>query len=163
MYRLSLKMLIASVLSLFSWASLPAWAQPSTPIVQWELHIMQEGRQVASLAGQTPLGQSHTETNRYLVSPALGCDQATIELSRTIIITPDTLTDQAVTFALETRETLEKPSASALLNCASPASPRIVNASHPRLVVPFNAWATWQILPRNPMLVYRLRARLSHS
>lgn len=65
MYRLSLKMLIASVLSLFSWASLPAWAQPSTPIVQWELHIMQEGRQVASLAGQTPL------VNRILKQTAI--------------------------------------------------------------------------------------------
>lgn len=165
MYSLSPKILLASLYSLLFWGSAPVCAQPSTPIVHWELQIIQEGQQVASLAGQTPLGQSHTETKHYLGQPRVDCNQPALELSRTITVTPDNLnpTKQAVTFTLETREILEKIPTSAVSDCTALAVPRVVNASHPALVVPFDNWADWQILPRNPMLIYRLRARLNPS
>lgn len=165
MYSFSHKIRMASLCSLLFWGSAPVCAQPSTPIVHWELQIIQEGQQVASFAGQTPLGQSHTETKHYPDQPRVDCNQPALELSRTITITPDNLnpTKQAVTFTLETRETLAPSHTSAAFDCPALAVPRVVNASHPAFVVPLDNWADWQILPRNPVLIYRLRARLHHS
>ncbi|BBO60419.1 hypothetical protein [Mycoavidus sp. B2-EB] len=161
MYRLSPKILMASLCSLLFWGGALACAQPSTPIVHWELQIIQEGQQVASLVGQTPLGQSYTETKHYLGQPKIGCNQPALELSRTITVTPDNLTPKAVMFTLETRETLEKITSAVVSNCTAPAAPRVVSASHPALIVPFDSWTNWQILPHNPTLIYRLRAHLN--
>jgi len=43
-----------------------------------------------------------------------------------------------------------------------PPQPRQVAANHPGLQVPAGQWATWQIVDKNPTLVYRVRASLAN-
>ncbi len=162
-----------------------SYAQASTPIVRWELQVLQEGRLVDSFKGATPLGQSYTATHRYPVNAKRACkdqmlndepdesnnaindkkndkkDHPINELSRTITVVPNYIALPLITFSIEAQEQLEIPHSFSSRPCSPYAEPRTVNASHPTLTVSEGAWSSWQILKKKPLLTYRLRARIA--
>lgn len=158
------------ILALILVAGLPlAWAQgaraqsSAQPAVKWTLQVLQDGTQVDSFDATTTIGQSYNGTHRRSVTHDIGCQNrpaAQIELARTITVSPLRLDDQdAVTFALETQETLEENDTPRTAEgCKLPPQPRRIHAVHPGLTVRDGQWSTWQIVDKNPSLAYRLRA-----
>ena len=67
-----------------------------------------------------------------------------------------------VTLQIDAQETLqENASTTTSEGCKVPPQPRQVSATHPGLVLKPGEWSTWQIVDKNPTLVYKVRATLS--
>jgi hypothetical protein len=135
----------------------------STQVVQWQLQVMQNGQQIDSFEGTTTVGQARTDTHHHLIQHNVGCkDQPAgdIDLQRTLTVSPIAADASGVTLAIDAQETLEDTSApsATIEGCKLPPQPRQVSASHPGLKVPPGDWASWQIVDKDPQLVYRVRA-----
>ncbi|WP_425434056.1 hypothetical protein [Paraburkholderia lycopersici] len=143
----------------------PAEVPVTQAVVQWTLDVMRDGQQIDSFDGTTPVGQARTDTHNKVVSHNVGCkDQpaGSIDLSRTITVSPLQVRANLIILAIDAQETLENDVApSTPEGCKLPPQPRQVNASHPGLIVPQGEWVTWPIIDQNPSLAYRVRATLA--
>ncbi|MFL9867643.1 hypothetical protein PQR67_26010 [Paraburkholderia fungorum] len=160
---------IAAVLgaALFS-TSLLANAQGATQqVVQWQLQVMRDGQQIDSFDGATTVGQARTDTHHKVVQHNVGCkDQpgGSIDLARTLTVSPLRADASAVTLSIDAQETFEEDTAQQTdTGCKLPPQPRQVSASHPGLNVPAGQWTSWTIVDKNPNLVYRVRASLANN
>ncbi|MFL9913913.1 hypothetical protein PQR75_00580 [Paraburkholderia fungorum] len=136
-------------------------------VVQWQLQVMRNGQQIDSFDGTTTVGQARTDTHHKMVQHNVGCkDQpgGSIDLARTLTISPLQADANAVTLSIEAQETFEEDTARQTdTGCKLPPQPRQVSASHPGLTVPAGQWASWTIVDKDPNLVYRVRASLAKS
>jgi hypothetical protein len=165
MWKTSLVALLAVSLS---GTSLLANAQQSSQqVVQWQLQVMRDGQQIDSFDATTTVGQARTDTHHKMVQHNVGCkDQpaGSIDLSRTLTVSPLQADANAVTLSIESQETFEESAPRQTdTGCKLPPQPRQVNASHPGLKVAAGQWATWTIVDKDPNLVYRVRASLANS
>ena len=148
--------------SLLAQAQQPAAQQ----VVHWQLQVMRDGQQIDSFEADTTVGQARTDTHHQVVQHNVGCKDApggSIDLSRTLTVSPIRADVSQVTLAIDAQETLEDDSAPKTdTGCKLPPQPRQVAANHPGLQVPAGQWATWQIVDKNPTLVYRVRASLAN-
>lgn len=144
-----------------------AQSSPDQPAVHWQLQVMRDGEQIDSFDGTTTVGQAHTDTHHHVIQHDIGCkDQpgGSIDLSRTLTISPLRADANEVTLSIDTQETLEGDAAQHTdTGCKLPPQPRQVTASHPGLTVPAGKWVTWQIVDKNPNLLYRVSADLAHN
>ncbi len=135
------------------------------PVVKWTLQVLRDGQQIDSFDGSAPVGQARTDTHHHVISHGLGCkDQpgGSIDLSRTLTISPLRASSTEVTLAIDAQETLEQDAPQQTTDgCKLPPQPRQVSASHPGLVIPAGDWTSWQIIDKDPALAYRLRASLA--
>jgi hypothetical protein len=158
-----------SIVAMLLGASLLAHAQqrPAQQVVQWQLQVVKDGQQIDSFEGTTTVGQARTDTHHQVVQHDVGCkDQpaGSIDLSRTLTVSPLRVDPEGVMFSIDTQETLEDDSAPRTdIGCKLPPQPRQVSASHPGLVVPPDQWASWTIVDHDPNLVYRLHASVVSS
>lgn len=141
-----------------------AHAQASTPIVHWQLEVLENGVTVDTFKADTPLEQTQTLSREHEVVHAVGCaqvPQARASLSRTIAMTPSTADEHGVSFVIDATETLEDP-ASQHTNegCTLPPQPRVVHATHPALVVGKTGWTDWTVVAHDPTLIYRVQASI---
>ncbi|WP_042299293.1 hypothetical protein [Paraburkholderia kururiensis] len=159
MWKTSLAALLPGALLLG--APLLADAQQA---VQWELQVMRDGKQIDTFQATTAVGQARTDTHHHVVTHDVGCKQqpaGSIDLARTLTVSPVDANANEVTLAIDAQEVLEEDTPQRTAEgCALPPQPRQVAASHPGLHVPAGQWATWQILPKDPALEYRVRASL---
>jgi hypothetical protein len=151
---------------MFGTASLLAHAQQAAQqAVHWELQVMNDGQQVDAFDGTTTVGQAHTDTHHHVVTHNVGCKDApggSIDLLRTLTVSPTQASATDITLAIDAQETLEDPRAKQTdTGCKLPPQPRQVSASHPGLRVPAGQWVTWPIVEKDPTLVYRVRASLA--
>jgi hypothetical protein len=148
--------------SLLAQAQQPAAQQA----VHWQLQVMRDGQPIDSFEADTTVGQARTDTHHQVVQHNVGCKDApggSIDLSRTLTVSPIQADANQVTLAIDAQETLEDDSAPKTdTGCKLPPQPRQVAANHPGLQVPAGQWATWQIVDKNPNLVYRVRASLAN-
>ncbi|CAD6556965.1 hypothetical protein [Paraburkholderia metrosideri] len=158
-----------SIVAVLFGTSLLANAQqrPQPQVVQWQLQVMRDGQQIDSFDGTTTVGQARTDTHHKMVQHNVGCkDQpgGSIDLSRTLTVSPLRADANQVTLSIDTQETLEDDAAQQTdTGCKLPPQPRQVNASHPGLIAPAGQWASWTIVDKNPNLVYRVRANLTDT
>ena len=135
--------------------------------VQWQLQVMRDGQQIDSFDGTTTVGQARTDTHHKMVQHNVGCkDQpgGSIDLARTLTISPLQADASAVTLSIEAQETFEEDAARQTdTGCKLPPQPRQVSASHPGLKLAPGQWVSWTIVDKNPNLVYRVRASLATS
>ncbi|WP_144154909.1 hypothetical protein [Paraburkholderia sp. BCC1885] len=163
MWKSSLVAVLCST-SLLAQAQQPATQQ----VVQWQLQVVRDGQQIDAFEGSTTVGQARTDTHHQVVQHNVGCKDApggSIDLSRTLTISPLQADANQVTLAIDAQETFEDDSAQQTdTGCKLPPQPRQVSANHPGLQVQAGQWSTWQIVDKNPSLVYRVRASLAdHS
>jgi hypothetical protein len=144
--------------------------QPGTnaPVVQWQLQVMQNGQQIDAFESTTTVGQARTDTHHRVVQHNVGCKNqpaGDIDLQRTLTVSPLAADASGVTLAIDAQETLEETGAPRMTDegCKLPPQPRQVSASHPGLKVPPGDWATWQIIDKDPQLVYRVRASVASN
>jgi hypothetical protein len=152
-----------SIAAMLLGASLLAHAQQRpAQVVQWQLQVMQDDQQIDTFDGTTTVGQARTDTHHRVVQHNVGCkDQpaGSIDLSRTLTVSPLRVDPEGVMLSIDTQETLEDTNAQRTdIGCKLPPQPRQLSASHPGLVVPPGQWASWTIVASNPDLVYRVRA-----
>jgi hypothetical protein len=133
--------------------------------VHWTLQVMRDGQQIDAFDGTTTVGQARTDTHHKVVSHNVGCkDQpaGSIDLQRTITVSPLQANASAALLQIEAQETLENPSAPKTTDgCKLPPQPRQIGASHPGLSVPAGQWVNWTIVDKDPTIVYRVRASLA--
>jgi hypothetical protein len=136
-------------------------------VVNWQLQVVRDGQQIDAFEGSTTVGQAHTDTHHRVVQHNVGCKDApggSIDLSRTLTVSPLQADAGSVTFAIDAQETIEDDSAQQTdTGCKLPPQPRQITANHPGLKVPAGQWATWQIVDMNPNLVYRVHASLASN
>lgn len=141
-----------------------AHAQASTPIVHWQLEVIENGVTVDTFKADTPLEQTQTQTREHDAVHAVGCaqvPQARVSLTRTIAITPSSADDRGVSFVIDATETLEDPAAQQTKEgCTLPPQPRVVHATHPALIVGKTGWTDWTVIAHDPTLKYRLQASI---
>lgn len=141
--------------------------RPAQQVVQWELQVVRDGQQIDKFDGTTTVGQARTDTHHQVVQHDVGCKDVpagSIDLSRTITVSPLQADANQVTLAIEAQETLEDDTAKQTdTGCKLPPQPRQVAASHPGLSVASGQWATWQIVDKNPNLVYRVHASIANN
>jgi hypothetical protein len=147
-------------------AAAPPQTAPATQaVVKWTLQVIRDGQQIDAFDGTTTVGQARTDTHHKVVSHNVGCkDQpaGSIDLSRTITVSPLQANPNSIILGIDTQETLENDAAPATPEgCKLPPQPRQVNASHPGLVVPAGEWVSWQIVDKDPSLAYRVHASLA--
>ena len=158
-----------SIVAVLLGTSLLANAQqrPQPQVVQWQLQVMRDAQQIDSFDGTTTVGQARTDTHHKVVQHNVGCkDQpgGSIDLSRTLTVSPLRADANEVMLSIDAQETLEDNTAQQTdTGCKLPPQPRQVNASHPGLMVAHGQWASWTIVDKNPNLVYRVRANLEDS
>jgi hypothetical protein len=144
-----------------------AQQRAAQPVVQWQLQVMRDGQQIDAFDGTTTVGQARTDTHHHVVQNSVGCkDQpaGSIDLQRTLTVSPTQADASGVTLAIDAQETLEEPGTrQTAQGCKLPPQPRQVNASHPGLKAPPDQWATWQIVDKDPNLVYRVRASVASN
>jgi hypothetical protein len=144
-----------------------AQQRPAPATVKWELQVMRDGQQIDSFDGTTTVGQARTDTHHHVVQNNVGCkDQpaGSIDLSRTLTISPTQADANGVTFSIDAQETLEDPTARTTdTGCKLPPQPRQVAANHPGLLVAPGGWTSWTIIDKDPSLVYRLRASVANN
>jgi hypothetical protein len=144
-----------------------AQQRPAQQSVQWQLQVVSDGQQIDAFDGTTTVGQARTDTHHRMVTHNVGCKDApggSIDLSRTVTVSPLQVSATEVTLAIEAQETIEDPAARQTdTGCKLPPQPRQVAASHPGLAVPDGQWVTWTIVDRNPTLVYRIKASLAKN
>jgi hypothetical protein len=141
-----------------------AHAQASTPIVHWQLEVIDNGVTVDTFKADTPLEQTQTQTRAHDAVHAVGCaqvPQARVSLTRTIAITPSSADERGVSFVIDATETLEDPAAQQTKEgCTLPPQPRVVHATHPALIVGKTGWTDWTVVAHDPTLKYRLQASI---
>ena len=146
-------------------AAAPSTRPVNESVVQWTLEVLRDGQQIDSFDGTTTVGQARTDTHHKVVAHNVGCkDQpaGSIDLSRTITVSPLQVRANLIILSIDAQETLEGDTApSTPEGCKLPPQPRQVNANHPGLVVPDGQWVNWQIVDQNPSLMYRVRATLA--
>ncbi len=159
-----------SIVAVLACTSLLAHAQqrPPQPVVQWQLQVMRDGQQIDAFDGTTTVGQARTDTHHHVVQNNVGCkDQpaGSIDLQRTLTVSPTQADAGGVTLAIDAQETLEETGTPRQTDqgCKLPPQPRQVAASHPGLIVPPDQWTTWQIVDKDPSLVYRVRASIANT
>ncbi|MDR6420847.1 hypothetical protein J2801_003128 [Paraburkholderia phenoliruptrix] len=158
-----------SIAAVLLGTSLLAQAQQRPPqqVVQWELQVLRDGQQIDTFGGTTTVGQARTDTHHQVVQHNVGCkDQpaGSIDLSRTLTVSPLRADGNEVTLSIEAQETLEDPAARQTdTGCKLPPQPRQVSASHPGLKVTAGQWTNWTIVDKDPTLVYRVRASLTNG
>ncbi|CAB3770883.1 hypothetical protein [Paraburkholderia solisilvae] len=140
----------------------------ATPVVQWQLQVMQDGQQIDAFDGTTTVGQARTDTHHHVVQHNVGCkDQPAgeIDLQRTLTVSPIAADAGGVTLAIDAQETLEEPGPARATpaGCKLPPQPRQVSASHPGLKSASGDWASWTIIDKDPQLVYRVRANVAST
>jgi len=143
-----------------------ATQQPSTPAaVNWTLQIFRDGQQIDSFDGTTAVGQARTSQHREAVARHAGCagePARSVELQRTVTVSPLRADPSATVLAIDARETVERDFApQPAAGCGQPPRLSVVHADHPGLVVPAGQWVDWQIVGQNPALLYRVRASLA--
>ncbi|BAN24392.1 hypothetical protein [Caballeronia insecticola] len=150
----------------FAAAGAHAQIAPPQP-VNWELQVVQDGKQIDTFSGTTNVGQARTDTHHNKVQNRVGCaDQPAgdIDLQRTLTISPTHASADDITLAIDAQETLQEESTRVSPSgCKLPPVPRQVNASHPGLVLKPGEWGQWQIVDGNPSLAYRVRASLGSA
>jgi hypothetical protein len=152
---------------MFGTSALLAQAQqrPAPQAVHWELQVMNDGQQVDAFDATTTVGQARTDTHHHVVTHNVGCKDApggSIDLSRTLTVSPTQASATDITLAIDAQETLEDPRARQTdTGCKLPPQPRLVSASHPGLTVPAGQWVAWTIVDKDPTLVYRVRASVA--
>ncbi|PLZ02408.1 hypothetical protein CY652_11205 [Burkholderia sp. WAC0059] len=142
-----------------------AYGEVATPpVVHWTLEVVRDGQTIDTFDASTPVGQAHTDTHHHVVAHDVGCkDQpgGSIDLERTLTVSPTAADATDVTLAIDAHDTLEDdPVQPSPEGCRLPPQPRTIAASHPGLRVPAGQWADWQIVRKDPSLVYRVRANL---
>lgn len=148
-------------------ASAPVAVAPdgTPPSVHWTLQVMRDGQQIDTFDGTTTVGQARTDTHHKVVSHNVGCkDQpaGSIDLQRTITVSPLQASASDTLMQIEAQETLENPAAPKTTDgCKLPPQPRQVGASHPGLNLPAGQWVNWTIVDKDPTIVYRVRASLA--
>lgn len=158
-----------SIVAVLLGTSLLANAQqrPEQQVVQWQLQVIRDGQQIDAFDGTTTVGQARTDTHHKIVQHNVGCkDQpaGSIDLARTLTVSPLRADANAVTLSIDAQETFEEDTARQTdTGCKLPPQPRQVNASHPGLKVPAGQWTSWTIVDKDPNLVYRVRASLADS
>src|SRR5271156_2367699 len=144
-----------------------AQQRPADQAVQWQLQVMRDGQQIDSFDGTTTVGQARTDTHHNVVQHNVGCkDQpgGSIDLARTLTVSPLQADANEVTLSIEAQETFEEDGAQQTdTGCKLPPQPRQVSASHPGLKVAAGQWASWTIVDKNPNLVYRVKASLANT
>jgi len=144
-----------------------AQQRPAQQVVQWQLQVMRDGQQIDTFDGTTTVGQARTDTHHKMVQHNVGCkDQpgGSIDLARTLTVSPLQADANGVTLSIEAQETFEENAARQTdTGCKLPPQPRQVSASHPGLKVTPGQWASWTIVDKDPNLVYRVRASLADS
>ncbi|HTJ92464.1 MAG TPA: hypothetical protein VL424_05075 [Pararobbsia sp.] len=153
----------AVVCVVMSWVAAPAaWAQASTPLVHWQLEIVENGVTVDTFKADTPLEQTQTQTREHEAVHAVGCaqvPQARVSLTRTLAVTPSSADEHGVSFVIDATEALEDPASQQTKEgCTLPPQPRVVHATHPALMVGKTGWTDWTVVAHDPTLVYRLQA-----
>ncbi|SEA02948.1 hypothetical protein [Paraburkholderia sartisoli] len=142
-----------------------AQQRPAQQSVQWQLQVVSDGQQIDAFDGTTTVGQARTDTHHHVVTHNVGCKDApggSIDLLRTLTVSPLQASATEVTLTIEAQETIEEPGARETdTGCKLPPQPRRVAASHPGLTVPDGQWVTWTIVDKNPTLVYRVKASLA--
>lgn len=135
------------------------------PVVDWTLEVIRDGRQIDSFDGATTVGQARTNNHHKVVTHDVGClgqPAGSIDLQRTITVSPLRADPSGSVLAIEARETLESDTRSETRGgCRLPPQPSQVHASHPGLIVPAGQWVNWQIVGQDPSLLYRVRASLA--
>ena len=139
------------------------YAQPAAqPVVNWTLQVIRDGQQIDAFDGATPVGEASTKEHQKTVTHNVGCKDhpgGSIDLRRTITVSPLRADSTGVVLAIDARETVESDSRPRTPEgCELPPQLSQVHANHPGLVVPAGQWATWQIVGQNPLLLYRVRA-----
>ena len=158
-----------SIAAMLLGTSLLAQAQqrPPQPVVQWELQVVRDGQQIDAFQGTTTVGQARTDTHHKVVQHNVGCkDQpaGSLDLARTLTVSPLQADSNEVTLSIEAQETLEDAAVRQTdTGCKLPPQPRQVSASHPGLKVATGQWASWTIIAKDPTLVYRVRANLTNG
>ncbi|WP_454871351.1 hypothetical protein [Paraburkholderia xenovorans] len=141
--------------------------RPAQQVVQWQLQVMRDGQQIDAFDGTTTVGQARTDTHHKIVQHNVGCkDQpgGSIDLARTLTVSPLLADASGVTLSIEAQETFEEDAARQTnTGCKLPPQPRQVSASHPGLKVATGQWTSWTIVDKDPNLVYRVRASLADS
>jgi hypothetical protein len=157
--------LLLGVWTLGVWTLADAQQPSSPPVVQWQLDVMRDGQQIDTFDGNTTVGQSQTDTHHHVVQHDVGCKDSpggSIDLARTLTVSPISADASSVTLAIDAHETLEGDHpAHTDTGCALPPQPRLVTASHPGLQIPAGQWVSWTIVDQNPSLVYRVRASVA--
>ncbi|WP_425497735.1 hypothetical protein [Paraburkholderia ultramafica] len=139
------------------------YAQPAVqPVVNWTLQVIRDGQQVDSFDGTSTVGQARTNRHHKVVTHKVGCqDQpaGSIDLQRTITVSPLRADPTGSVLAIDAQETLESNTTPKTRGgCKLPPQPSLVHATHPGLVVPADQWVNWQIVGQDPSLLYRVRA-----
>ncbi|ALE53419.1 hypothetical protein P0D87_09755 [Paraburkholderia sp. RL17-368-BIF-A] len=144
-----------------------AQQRPPQQVVQWQLQVLLNGQQIDTFDGTTTVGQARTDTHHKVVQHNVGCkDQpaGSIDLARTLTVSPLQADSNEVTLSIEAQETFEDSAARQTdTGCKLPPQPRQVSASHPGLKVAAGQWASWTIVDKDPALVYRVRANLTNG
>ncbi|MGF6970747.1 hypothetical protein OKW43_007842 [Paraburkholderia sp. WC7.3g] len=87
------------------------YAPPAVqPVVNWTLQVIRDGQQVDSFDGTTAVGQARTNKHHKVVTHKVGCkDQpaGSIDLQRTITVSPLRADPTGSVLAIEAQETLE--------------------------------------------------------
>jgi hypothetical protein len=142
--------------------AVPAHAQVSTPLVHWQLEVIENGETVDTFKADTPLEQTQTETREHEATHVVGCAEkpaAHIVLTRSIAVTPSTSDERGVSFMIDATEMLEDAAAQHTgEGCTLPPQPRVVHATHPALMVGASGWTDWPVVAHDPVLTYRLQA-----
>lgn len=140
-------------------------AQQPVPVVKWTLQVIRDGQQIDQFEGTTTVGQARTDTHHQVVTHDVGCkDQpgGSIDLQRTITVSPLQANASEAILAIDAQETLESDDRPQTPEgCKLPPQPRQVDASHPGLRVPAGETVNWQIVDKNPSLAYRITASLA--
>ncbi|MFM0477403.1 hypothetical protein PQR29_03445 [Paraburkholderia strydomiana] len=158
-----------SIVAVLLGTSLLAQAQqrPPQPVVQWELQVLRDGQQIDTFEGTTTVGQARTDTHHKVVQHNVGCKDrpaGSIDLARTLTVSPLQADSNEVTLSIEAQETFEDSAARQTdTGCKLPPQPRQVSASHPGLKVAAGQSASWTIVAKDPNLVYRVRASLTNG
>nr|WP_245621166.1 hypothetical protein [Paraburkholderia ferrariae] len=147
-------------------AAVSAQAQSTEqPVVKWTLQVMRDGQQIDQFDGTTTVGQARTDTHHQVVRHDVGCkDQpaGSIDLQRTVTVSPLQANASEVILAIDAQETLESDDhPQTAEGCQLPPQPRQINASHPGLRVPAGETVSWQIVDKDPSLAYRISASLA--
>lgn len=142
-----------------------ALAQGSQPQVRWEIEVVQDGQTVDRFGATTTVGQAKSETHKRSVVHDVGCQNkpaASIELERSVTVSPTRVDDGSPVLSIDVQETLEDTGkARTWEGCALPPQPRKVAASHPGLVVPPGQIVPWELIDHAPKLVYRVQASVA--
>ena len=146
--------------------AVPAHAQVSTPLVHWQLEVIQNGETVDTFKADTPLAQTQTETREHEATHVVGCAEkpaAHIVLTRSIAVTPSTSDERGVSFMIDATEMLEDAAAQHTgEGCTLPPQPRVIHATHPALMVGASGWTDWPVVAHDPVLTYRLQATVDN-